>query len=128
MRPFEEVVASELVWMLQAHVPARAVRLTVREMLVARFERGPLGAGEIGDTVEAAVRAACRLVREMNAPDDVVEAVCRSAMEAVRGHGGESARWLAEARDAAYAVLDELARERAEEMNWRRLARQLGAW
>jgi hypothetical protein len=128
MRPFEEAVASELVWLLNAHVPARAVRLTVREMLVARFERGPLGAGEVGDAVEATVRAACRLVREMNAPDDVIEAVCRSALEVVRGHGGESARWLAEARGAAYAVLEELARERAEEPNWRWLTRQLAGW
>jgi hypothetical protein len=31
----------------------------------------------------------------------------------VRGHGGESARWLADATAAAYAVLDELIRERS---------------
>jgi hypothetical protein len=44
----------------------------------------------------------------------------------VRGHGGESARWLAEARGVAHAVLDELARERAEEPSRRWIARRLG--
>ena len=128
MNPFEEAVASELVWLLRAGVPARAVRLTVRELVVTRLERGPLGAREVGDTVEAAVRAACRLVREFDAPDEVAEIVCRAALETVRGHGGESARWLAEATAAASAVLDELARERAAEPTWRWLARRLPPW
>ena len=78
--------------------------------------------------MEAAVRAACRMVRELGAPEEVVEAVCRAALEAVRGHGGESARWLAEATSAAYAVLDELALERPEEPAWRWLARRLSRW
>jgi hypothetical protein len=128
MRPFEETVASELTWLLRAGVPARAVRLTVRELLVGRIERGSLGAREISDAVEAAVRAACRLVRELDAPDELVETVCRAALDAVRGHGGESARWLAEATGTASAVLDELARERAEEPAWRWLARRLPRW
>jgi hypothetical protein len=128
MRPFEEAVASELTGLLRAGVPVRAVRLTVRELLVGRIERGPLGAREVSDAVEAAVRAACRLVRELDAPDDLVETVCRAALEAVRGHGGESARWLAEATSAAYAVLDELAREGPEEPTWRWLARRLPRW
>jgi hypothetical protein len=97
-------------------------------MLVTRLERGPLGAREVEDAVEATVRAACRLVRELDAPDEVVEAVCRAALETVRGHGGESARWLAEATGAASAVLDELARERAEEATWRWLTRRLPDW
>ncbi len=128
MRAFEAVVAAELVGLLRAGVPARAVRLTVRELLVERIERGPLGAREVGDTVEAAVRAACRLVRELDAPDELVETVCRATLEAVRGHGGESARWLAEATSAAYAVLDELARERTEEPTWRWHAARLPRW
>lgn len=128
MRAFEAVVAAELVGLLRAGVPARAVRLTVRELLVERIERGPLGAREVGDTVEAAVRAACRLVRELDAPDELVETVCRATLEAVRGHGGESARWLAEATSAAYAVLDELARERPEEPTWRWHAARLPRW
>jgi len=128
MRPFEEAVASELVALLRAGVPVRAVRLTVRELLVWRIERGPLGAREVSDAVEAAVRAACDLVRELDAPDDLVEAVCRASLDAVRGHGGESARWLAEATGAAYAVLDELAREHAEEPTWRWLAQRLERW
>ena len=128
MTPFEKVVASELAMLLSAGVPARAVRLTVREMVVARLERGPLGAQEVGDAVEAAVRAACRLVQELGAPDETVETVCRAALEAVRGHGGQSARWLPEAKSAAYVVLDDLARERAETLTWRGVARRLERW
>ncbi len=125
MNPFQEAVASELAWLLRAGVPARAVRITVREMLVGRMERGPLGAREVGDAVEATVRAACRLARELDAPDDLVEMVCLAALEAVRGHGGESSRWLAEATSAASAVIDDLARERAEEPAWLWLTRRL---
>lgn len=125
MRTFEDAVATELIWLLRARVSARAVHISVRELLVARLGRGPLGVREVEDAVQSAVRAACRLVREMDAPDEVVEAVCVSALEAVRGHGGESARWLAEARGVAHAVLDELARERAEEPSWRWIAWRL---
>lgn len=128
MTPFEEAVASELAGLLRAGVPVRAVRITVRELLVGRIERGPLGAREVSDAVEAAVRAACHLVQELDAPDELVEAVCRAALDAVRGHGGESARWLAEATSAAYAVLDELAREHAEEPTWRWLVQRLERW
>jgi hypothetical protein len=120
-------MASELSWLLRLGAPARAVRLSVRELMVGRIEQGPLDAHEIGDAVEAAVRAACRLVREMGAPDELVETVCRAAVEAVRGHGGETARWLAEARSAMDAVLDELARERAESsLGW--LGRRREHW
>jgi hypothetical protein len=125
VRPFEEAVASELAGLLRAGVPVRGVHITVREMVVTRMERGPLGAREISDAVEAAVRAACRLVRELDAPEELAEIVCRSALEAVRGHGGESARWLTEATSAAYAVLDEVAMERPEDPTWRWLARRL---
>jgi len=120
-------MASELAWLLRAGAPVRAVRLTVRELIVGRIERGPLDAHEISDAVEAAVRAACRLVREIGAPDELVETVCRAAVEAVRGHGGESARWLVEATSAMDAVLDELSRERAEPLlGW--LARRREQW
>jgi hypothetical protein len=128
MRPFEEVVTAELGWLLRARVPPHGVRLSVREIFVARLERGPLGSHEVEDAVEGAVRAACRLVREMGAPDEVIEAVCRSALDAVRGHGGESARWLVEARGAAYAVLVELAQEQPPEPSLHRIARNLAAW
>jgi hypothetical protein len=123
--PFEVVVASELVLLLRAGVPVRGVRLTVRELLVERIERGPLGAREVSEVVQATTRAACRLVRELGAPDEFVETVCRASLEAVQGHGGASARWLEDARGAARAVLDELARERAEEPTWRWLAYRL---
>ena len=125
MRPFEEAVASELARLLRAGVPTRGVHITVREMVVMRIERGPLGAREVSDAVEAAVRAACRVVRELDAPDELAEIVCRSALEAVRGHGGETARWLTEATSAAYAVLDQLALERPEGPTWRWLARRV---
>src|SRR2546425_11855412 len=128
MRPFEEEIVSELAWVLRAGVPERGLRLTVRELLITRIGRGPLGAREVSDAVEAAVRAACRLVRELDAPEDVVETVCRAALEAVRGHGGESARWLPEATSAASAVLDEQARERAGETTWVWLAGRMPRW
>jgi hypothetical protein len=128
MRPFEEVVASELTWLLHAGVPAHGVRLTVRELVVARIERGPLGAREVSEAVESTVRAACRLARERDAADELVETVCLAALEAVRGHGGESARWLAEATSAVASVLDELARGREEMEGWRWVARRLPGW
>ena len=126
--PFEDVVAAELLGLLRAGVPARAVRLTVRELVVTHIEQGPLGAREVSDAVEAVMRAACHLVRTLGAPEELVETVCRGAIEGVRGHGGESTRWLPDATSAAYVVLDELARERAAEPEWRWLARQIPRW
>jgi hypothetical protein len=125
VRPFEEVVAAELLGLLRAGAPARAVRLTVRELVVARLERGPLGPLEVTDTTESVIRAACRLVRSVEAPEELVEIVCRATL---RGHGGESTRWLPDATSAARVVLDELARERAEQGAWRRLAGQVPGW
>jgi hypothetical protein len=128
MRPFEEALTAELAGLLRASVPARAVRITVRERLVTRFERGPLGAREVQDAVEAAVRAACRLAQELDAGDEVVEVVCWAALEAVRGHGGESARWLPDATRAVAALLEELAPERVREPAWGWLAARLSRW
>jgi len=128
MRPFEDAVASELAELLRAGVPTRGIHITVREMVVARMERGRLGAREVRDAAEEAVRAACRLVCELGAPDELVEIVWRSALEAVRGHGGESARWLPEATSAAHAVLDELADEQPNDMTWRWLAQRAARW
>jgi hypothetical protein len=116
---FEEALRDELSWLLRAGVPPRAIRLAVRERVVVRLERGPLGAPAVREAMEAAVRAACRLVRELDAPDELVDLVCRSALEAVRGHGGETARWLTEAAGTADAVLDELARDHRQEPSWR---------
>jgi hypothetical protein len=127
MRLFEDVVLSELAGLLRLGVPAHGVRLTVRELVIARIERGPLGAREVGDAVEDMVRAACRMARELDASDELVETVCRATLEAVRGHGGESARWFPEAASAAHTVLDEVARERAEE-TWSWMARRLERW
>jgi hypothetical protein len=108
---FEDAMAGELAALLRAGVPARAVRIAVRERVVARMERGPLGAREVADAVESAVRAACRLARELQAPDELVEIVCRAALEAVRGHGGHSAIWLDQATLAADAVLGDWSRQ-----------------
>jgi predicted NBD/HSP70 family sugar kinase len=118
MTPFEVMVAEELAWLLRVGVPARTVRLTMRDLMVEQIGRGPLGAREVSDAVAAAARAACRMVQEMNAPEEVVGIVCGAALETVRGHGGESARWLAEALRAATAVLEEEAEERAEDPTW----------
>jgi hypothetical protein len=82
--PFEDAVRWELSWLLRAGVQPRALRITVRELVVAQIGRGPLGAHEVEDAVAAVARAACRLV-------------CRAALEAVRGHGGRTAQWLDEA-------------------------------
>lgn len=128
MSPFEAMVAAELRGLLRAGATPRAVRLTVRELVVERIVRGPLGAREINETMEATVRAACALVIELGASEDLVEIVCGASIEAVRGHGGESARWLTEATSAASAVLEERAHERAGEQTWRWLVGRAPRW
>jgi hypothetical protein len=128
MNDFEDAMAADLGWMLRAGVPVRAVRLTVHERVLTRVATGQPSAADVREVAEAAVRAACRLVRELDAPDEVVEAVCRGALAAVRGHGGLTAQWLPDAADRIYAVLDELARERADDVRWRWLARHVADW
>jgi hypothetical protein len=128
VRSLEDLLAGEVATLLRAGAPPRAVRLTVREAVVEHLVAAPLGPREVSETAAAAARAACRLVRQLGAPEDVVEAVCRAALEAVRGQGGESARWLGEATSAVFEALDELARERAGEADWRWLARRLERW
>jgi len=124
---FEESLRDELSWLLRAEAPPRAIRLAVRERLVIRLERGPLDAREVSDAMEAAVRAACRLVRELDAPDELVDLVCRSALEVVRGHGGESSRWLTEAVGTVDSALDGLAGEYGE-ASWRRGTHRPRPW
>ena len=128
MSPFEALVATELRELLRAGVTPRAVRLTVYELVVDRIVRGPLSVREIHDTVEAMVRAACALVREVGASEEFVEIVCGASIAAVRGHGGESARWVTEAASAASAVLEEQAAGPASEGAWRWLAGQVPRW
>jgi hypothetical protein len=128
VRSLEDLLAAEVAALLHAGATPRAVRLTVRETLVERLVATPAGPREVNEAAAAAARAACRLVHQLGAPEDVVEAVCRAALEAVRGHGGESARWLDEATSAVFEALDELARERAGEPEWRWLARRLERW
>ena len=118
MRPFEELMAGSWRGSCVPGVPVRGVHLTVRELVVVRLgaraagrprgERGGGGGGARGVPAGA----------ELDAPEEMVETVCRAALEAVRGHGGESARWLPEATSAAHAVLDR-ARARATARSWR---------
>ena len=112
MKVFETSVMEELADLWRAGVPARGMRITVRELVVAHMERGSLGAREVTMTVEETVRAACRLVHERGAPDELVDLVRNAALEAVRGHGGTSAAWLADAMSAVDEMLDELVRRR----------------
>jgi hypothetical protein len=125
MNPFEAMVAAQLTDLLRAGAPPRAVRLTVRELVVERIVREPLGPREISETVEATVRAACVLVSELGASAEWVEIVWGASFEAVRGHGGESSRWLTQATSAASSVLEQLLVERADEPAWRWLAQRL---
>ena len=126
MSSFEDELHWELSWLVRAEVPARAVRLTVRDLLVARMERGRLDARQVSENVQMTVRVAWRLVEELDAPEDIVETVCRAALEAVRGHGGDSARWITQAMGAASVVLDELTRRHGDDppgawlAQWRR--------
>jgi len=121
-------MVERLAELVRAGVPIRGVRLTVRELFVARIERGPLGPREVSEAVESMVRAACRLVQDLDAPDELVETVCRATLEAVRGHGGETARWFPEATSAAYVVLDELATGSGGNARGRWIARHLSQW
>ena len=125
MSTFEEVITVELETLIRAAVPPRAIRLTVRELMVTRIERGPMGAREISDTIQAVLLAACRLVQAGHASEDVVETVLGAALEAVRGQGGESARWLPEARHAAGTFFSQFAQEHTDEPIWRWLAGRL---
>jgi hypothetical protein len=126
MSAFEDELHWELSWLVRAEVPDRAVRLTVRDLLVARMERGRLGARQVSENVQTTVRVAWRLVEELDAPEDLVETVYRAALEAVRGHGGDSARWITQAMAAAAVVLDELTRRHGDDptgawlAHWRR--------
>jgi len=70
----------------------------------------------------------CAVSRARDASVDVVEIVCMAALEAVRGHGGQTAQWLGAATSTIAEALDELARERAEEPGWRWLVRRVPRW
>jgi hypothetical protein len=128
MTRFDDNLAADLSALVRAGVPMHGIRLTVRERIVERLQRGPLGAREVSDAVEVAVRAACQAARQVDAPEDLVNTVCRAAIEAVRGHGGYSARWLTHAMNATDAVLDELAREHDHEPTWPWLRHRLEPW
>jgi len=74
MSAFEDELHWELSWLVRAEVPDRAVRLTVRDLLVARMERGRLGARQVSENVQTTVRVAwplrdwlCRYARKSSA-------------------------------------------------------------
>jgi hypothetical protein len=102
-------MAAELALLVRAGVPARAVRLAIRERLTVGLGEGPLGARSVVDAVERALRAACQVQQEIAGSTELVETVYVASLEAVRGHGGETAQWIAEATRRAHAVLNEMA-------------------
>lgn len=128
MTPFEELIEAELTWLLRAGVPPRGVRISVQELLVTRIERGQLQAPDLSDAVEAAVRAAGRLARARSAPLDLVEVVCMTTLDVVRGHGGDTARWLEVATGTMAHEIERLAREDDDEARWRWLIRRVQGW
>jgi hypothetical protein len=50
-------------------------------------------------------------VTELDAPPEIVDLVCRAALDAVRGHGGWSAQWLDAATAAVATVVDDFTAE-----------------
>lgn len=102
-------IAAELALLVRAGVPAHAVRLAIRERLIVRLGAGPLGPHNAGDAVERALRAACQVQQEIGGSTELVATVYLASLEAVRGHGGETAQWLAESTRRAHAVLNEMA-------------------
>ena len=74
--------------------------------------RARLRARQEGGRANRELRPGGRHLRHLDPGDraDLVETVCRAALEGIRGHGtgGESTRWLPDATSAAYVVLDEL--------------------
>ena len=128
MNRLEEALAAELQMLLHAGITPQAVRWTVREVVVARLITEPSSMHDVRATAGAVARVACRLVRETGTSADIVEAVCRAALETIRGQGGSSARWLDDAGRAVFEALDELARERPEETEWRWLVTRIERW
>jgi hypothetical protein len=126
MTPDAQLVA-ELVLLVRARVPARAVRLTIRERLIRQMGETPVGAPGVADAVERALRAAGQVQQETAGSTELVETVYIASLEAVRGHGGETARWMAEAKRRAHAVLNEMA-ARGVEPTWARRVLQVEGW
>ena len=74
------------------------------------LERGPLGAREVSESVEATVRAACRLVGSSTRPRSWSRPCAARPSRRCADTAARARRWLTEAMSAADAVLDELAR------------------
>jgi len=111
MRPFEDDVRWEVSWLLRAGVPARGVRIAVRELVVTQHRPRAAGSPRDRGGRGGGGAAACRLVRELDAPPEVVELVCGAALDGVRGHGGWSAQWLEAATAAVATVVDDFTAE-----------------
>ena len=52
MTRFADDLSAELSVLVRARVPMHGIRLTVRERIVERLGRGPLGAREVSESVE----------------------------------------------------------------------------
>jgi len=120
-------MAAELMLLARARVPTCAVRITIRDRLTAQIAAGPMGARSVVEAVERALRTAREVAQELVEPGDLVETVYFASLEAVRGHGGESAQWIAEATRCAHAVLNEMAAGGVE-ATWTRHIRQAEGW
>ena len=73
---------------------------------------------------EHALRAACQVQQEITGSTELVETVYVAAIEAVRGHGGQTAQWIAESTRRAHAVLNEMA-GRGVQPVWAQRVRQV---
>jgi hypothetical protein len=145
-------MAAELSFLIRARAPARAIRLTIRERVVAqiddeRIDERPFGEQRVLDAVERILRAAVHVQqqlagqrlagselaghalagRELVSAGDLVETAYLASLDAVRGHGGETSRWIDRATRHAHDVLNELAAHGVEPL-WARRVRLAQGW
>jgi hypothetical protein len=120
-------LVAELSLLVRARVPARAVRRTIRDAVMTQIGRAPCGPTSVVEAVERTLRAAFQVQRESAGPGELIEVVYVASLEAVRGHGGETARWVADARRRAQAVLNEMAVPGVEPL-WARRIQDVDGW
>lgn len=121
MNDLEKRLVAEMAWLLEAGAGLRTVRVTVYEEMVTYLVLEPTGSRRVHGAVEASLRAAYRMLHEYGAPDDLLDTVLESALDAVRGHGGETSRWIREAVQNAYLLLEQFETERGIDSGWRKI-------